>query len=347
MQNQKLGYDKEHVVYIPMQGDIKNSYDVIRDAFARNPEVESVTAAMHLPSNIGSSSGSVDWEGKDPELQVLVNQCVIDFDYTSTLNIPLVGGRRFERGRVADQASDSSAAFLINEEMARIMGKENPVGERFSFMGFRDGRIIGVMKNFHFHSMRDKIEPLAISVAYPQFLNYIILRIKPGPVQQTLDKLTNTWKGVMPDHPFDFHFLDAEYESMYRAETRMGSLLKYFAIMAILIACLGLFGLASFMAENRTKEIGVRKALGSNGQQIVLLLSREFSMLVSVAILIAIPASWFYLHRWLQDYAYRTGLDWWIFALAAFIAFIIALLTVSYQAIRAARTNPSDSLRYE
>jgi hypothetical protein len=302
---------------------------------------------MHLPSSIGSSSGSVDWDGKDPELQVLVSQCVIDFDYTRTLNIPIVHGRSFERGRAADQASDSSAAFLINEEMVRIMGKENPVGERFSLMGFTEGRIIGVMKNFHFHSMRDKIEPLAISVAYPQFLNYILMRIKPGPVQQTVDKLQDTWKSVMPEHPFDYHFLDAEYERMYRAETRMGSLLKYFAIMAILIACLGLFGLASFMAENRTKEIGVRKALGSSGQQIVLLLSREFSLLVVISIAIAIPASWFYLDGWLQDYAYRTGLEWWIFALAAFIAFVIALLTVSYQSIRAARANPSDSLRYE
>jgi len=347
MQNQKLGYDKEHVVYIKMQGDIKNSYEVIRNAFKQNPEVEHVTAAAHLPSNIGSNGGGVEWEGKDPELRVLVSQGIVEFGYTQTLNIPMVQGRSFDQRYATDRANDSTAAFLINEEMARIMEKENPVGESFSFMGFQDGKIIGVMQDFHFHSMRNSIEPLALAIAYPQYLNFMLMRVKPGPVQQTVEKLEETWKGVMPEYPFNYHFLDAEYDRMYRAEARMGSLLKYFAVMAILIACLGLFGLASFMAENRTKEIGVRKAMGSSSQQIVLLLSKEFSLLVGIAILIAIPASWFYLHRWLQDYAYRTGLEWWIFALAAALAFMIALLTVSYQAIRAARANPSDSLRYE
>jgi len=347
MQQRKLGYDKEHVLYTRLHGDIRNSYEVIREAFAGAPEVQHVTAASHLPSNIGSSSGSVDWDGKDPEQTVLVSQSIVDFDYIETLNIPIARGRSFSRDYSTDRATDSTGAFIINEEMARIMEKDNPIGERFAFMGMEQGQIIGVMKNFHFHSMRNAIEPLAIAVAYPQFLNYMMVRLRPGNVKNSVDKLKAIWQKVMPQYPFEYHFLDEQYDDMYRAETRMGALLKYFAIMAVLIACLGLFGLAAFMAENRTKEIGIRKALGSTSQQIVVLLSREFSRLVAIATIIAIPASWLYLDHWLQDYAYKTSLSWWIFALAAVLAFVIALLTVSYQAIKAARANPSNSLRYE
>lgn len=347
MQQRKLGYDKQHVLYTRLHGDIRNSYEVIREAFAGAPEVQYVTASSHLPSNIGSNSGNVEWDGKDPEQTVLVSQSIVDFDYIETLNIPMAQGRSFSQDYSSDRANDSSGTFIINEEMARIMEKDNPVGEKFSFMGIENGRIIGVMKNFHFHSMRNAIEPLAISMAYPQFLNYIMVRLRPGNVKESIDKLNSIWQKVMPQYPFEYHFLEEQYDEMYRAEARMGSLLKYFAIMAVLIACLGLFGLAAFMAENRTKEIGIRKALGSTSQQIVMLLTREFSRLVAIATLIAIPASWFYLDHWLQDYAYKTSLSWWIFSLAAVLAFVIALLTVSYQAIKAARTNPSKSLRYE
>ncbi len=347
MQEKKLGYNKEHVMYIPMHGEIGSSYDVIREAFIRRPEVQYVTATGDLPSNFRSNSGNIDWEGKDPETTVLVSQNVSDYDFVETLNIEIIQGRSFSRDYATDRASDSTAAFLINEELMRIMGKDHPVGERISFMGISNGKIVGVMKNFHFHSMRNDIEPLAIAAASPDYMRYMMIRLRPGNVQEQIEGLGTAWNQVIPEYPFNHHFLDEQYDHMYRSEARMGNLLKYFAIMAIAIACLGLFGLSSFMAENRTKEIGIRKAMGSSAGQIILLLSREFSWLVVVAIFIAIPAAWLYLRQWLQDYAYQTELSWWIFALAASLTLIIALATVSYQAILAARTNPSDSLRYE
>lgn len=206
MQAQKLGYDKEHILYVQMFGDINKSYDVIKEAFKANPVVENVTASSHLPSNIGSNSGGVDWEGKDPNLTVLVSMSIVDFDYTETLKIPMASGRSFSKDFPSDIIADSTGAFLINEEMQKIMNVEDPVGMRFSFMGARNGQVIGVMKNFHFYSMRDKIEPLAIAVGYNQWIRYIILRVKPGDVSKTIENLTDTWNTVMPLYPFEYHF---------------------------------------------------------------------------------------------------------------------------------------------
>ncbi|MBU8892838.1 MAG: ABC transporter permease [Bacteroidales bacterium] len=347
MQNQKLGYNKEHIVYIRMFGDINKSYNVINNAFKTNSVVENVTCAAHLPSNIGSNSGGVDWEGKDPNLTTLVSMSIVDFGYTETLNIPIIQGRSFSEDFPSDRANDSIGGFVINEELLKIINVENPVGMRFSFMGVSEGRIIGVMKNFHFYSMRSKIEPLAIAVGFDEWLRYIIIRVKPGNIPETVEKLTDTWNSVMPQYPFEYHFLNDEYDRMYKSEERMGSLIKYFAIIAILIASLGLFGLVSFMAEKRTKEIGIRKAMGSSAMQIIFLLSKDFTRLVFVAIIIAIPVSWYFIEQWLQDYAYKTDLSWWIFALAAVLSLVIAILTVSYQAFKASNTNPARTLRYE
>ncbi|OFX26454.1 MAG: hypothetical protein A2041_00495 [Bacteroidetes bacterium GWA2_31_9b] len=347
MQAQKLGYDKEHVIYIQMFGDINKSYSVIKDAFKANPLIENVTASSHLPSNIGSNSGGADWDGKDPNLTILVSMSIVDFDYTETLKIPIVKGRSFSKDFPSDRIADSTGAFLINEEMLKIINVDDPIGMRFSFMGINKGRIIGVMKNFHFYSMRSEIEPLAIAVGFDDYVRLIIMRIKPGNVAQTVDKLKDTWSSVMPSYPFEYHFLNDEYEQMYNSEQRMGSLIKYFSLIAIIIASLGLFGLVSFMTERRTKEIGIRKAMGSTSSEIVYILSKDFIKLVIVAIVIAIPVSWFLINKWLQNYAYKTELSWWVFVLAAVLSIAIALLTTSFQAIKASNTNPADTLRYE
>ncbi|HAN17485.1 MAG: hypothetical protein A2X13_09380 [Bacteroidetes bacterium GWC2_33_15] len=347
MQAQKLGYEKDHVLYIQMYGDINKSYSVIKDAFKANPMVENVTASSHLPSDIGSNSGGVDWDGKDPNLSILVSMSVVDFDYTETLKIPIVNGRSFSKDFPSDRIADSTGAFLINEEMLKILNVDDPIGMRFSFLGVSKGRIIGIMKNFHFYSMRSEIEPLAIAVGYDEYIRYIIMRIKPGDVPQTIEKLKDTWNSVIPSYPFEYHFLNDEYENMYKTEQRMGSLIKYFAIIAVVIASLGLFGLVSFMTEKRIKEIGIRKAMGSTSSEIAYILSKDFIKLVIIAIVVAIPASWYLINKWLQDYAYKTDLSWWVFALAAVLAIAIALLTTSFQAIKAANTNPAQTLRYE
>ena len=247
----------------------------------------------------------------------------------------------------SDFATDSTGSFLVNEEVVKIMGVEDPVGMRFSFMGVSNGKIVGVMKNFHFHSMRNKIEPLAIAVAYKEYLTYIIIRLAPGDIDRAIKKLETDWATVLPDYPFEYQFLDEDYDEMYRAEKRMGTLLNYFTITAVIIALLGLFGLASFMAEKRTREIGVRKVFGSTAKGIIYLLTWEFSRLVLVAIVIGIPLSWYFLDNWLQDYAFRTELNWWIFGLAAIFCLLVAWLTVGFQAARAANKNPAQALRHE
>jgi ABC-type antimicrobial peptide transport system permease subunit len=255
-------------------------------------------------------------------------------------------GRAFSEEFLADAGTDSTGNFLINEEVVKIMDVDSPVGMNFSFMGI-SGEIIGVMKNFHYQSVRNKIEPLAIFIAPKIYLDYILVRVQPDQVIQAMDYLEGTWGEVLPGHPFDYRFIDENLDNMYRTEARMGTLIKYFAIVAIFIACLGLFGLTSYTAEQRTKEIGIRKTMGATVPKVVFLLSTEFLVLVILSMIIAIPASWYFMDQWLQDYAYRTPLSWWVFAIAAVLVMIIAILTVSYQAIKTGLTNPAEALRYE
>ena len=233
-------------------------------------------------------------------------------------------------------ASDTSTAFLVNEEVVRIMGVESGVGQRFSFVGI-DGEIIGVMKNYHFQSVRYDIEPLAL-VVNPRRINYAVIRLQAGRIQEALDYVETTWERVIPDYPFAYQFLDEDFDQMYRDEARMGKLLRSFAVQAVVIACLGLFGLASFTAEQRTKEIGVRKVLGASVPSIVFLLSTEFAKWVLVANAIAWPVAYFILENWLEAFAYRTSLAWWIFALSGVLALGVALVTVGFQSVKAAST---------
>jgi ABC-type antimicrobial peptide transport system permease subunit len=227
------------------------------------------------------------------------------------------------------------------------MGKESVAGENFSFAG-KDGNIIGVMKNFHYYSVRNKIEPLAIQMGpADQGFSYTLIRIPPENISASLDFVKETWKKVVPNFPFEYRFLVEDFEYYYRSEERMGGLLKYFSILAVFIACLGLFGLASFTAEQRTKEIGIRKVLGASASQITLLLCKEFFVLVLLANLISWPVAYFIMRNWLQDFAYRTSLGMLTFVLTMVLALIIALVTVSFQAVKAAVANPVDALKYE
>jgi len=341
MREQKLGYDKEHVLYIPMRGDIRASYAALKQELSKNSKIQGVTAGRHLPTMIDSNSSGVDWEGKDPQQQVLIGQSMVNYDYLETLKIELLEGRSFSR----EFATDTSEAFLINEEVMKVMGVPSAVGKRFSFAG-RNGRIIGVMKNFHFKSLRDVIEPLAFILA-PRACVYMLIRVDASDISGTLASIEHTWKQVIPHYPFDGRFLDEEFDEMYRTEERITSLLKYFAAFAIFIACLGLFGLASFMAEQRTREVGIRKVLGASMPDIVILLSREFTKWVIIANLIAWPAAYLILDQWLKSFAYRAGMNWLIFVLSAVLALVIAMVTVGYQAVTAGLAHPARSLKYE
>ncbi len=290
---------------------------------------------------IGSNSGGADWDGKDPDLNVLISFNAVDFDYVETMKIEMADGR----SPSVAFATDTSTAFVVNEEVVKIMGVESAVGQRFSFVGI-DGEIIGVMKNYHFQSVRYDIEPLAL-IVNPNRINYAVIRLEAGSLEEALAYVETTWERVIPDYPFAYQFLDEDFDQMYRQEARMGTLLQSFAVLAVVIACLGLFGLASFTAEQRTKEIGVRKVLGASVTSIVFLLSTEFAKWVLVANAVAWPISYFILENWLEGFAYRTSLAWWIFALSGLMALVVALATVGFQSVQAAFTNPADALRYE
>jgi putative ABC transport system permease protein len=337
----RLGWDREHLVYIPLRADTKKSYSALKQELVQNPQILNVTGTSQLPTYIGSNSGGAQWEGKDPELQILIGFNAVDFDFIETLKIEMAEGRSFDK----EYSADHSKSWIVNEEVAKLMDKDSVIGERFSHVGV-DGTIIGVMKDFHYQTLRNKIEPLAIAVDQDS-LNYMIIRIPPEGVSSSLGFIEKTWKRIIPNYPFEYRFMDDRYDMMYRSEERIGTLLRYFAVLAVFVACLGLFGLASFMAEKRTKEIGIRKVLGASVPQITRLLCKEFFLLVLVANIIAWPAAYFIMRKWLQSYAYRVDLGYFAFVGAMLLALFVAILSVGYQAIRAARANPAESLRYE
>jgi len=341
MRSKELGYDKEHLLYIPLRGDTREKFDVLKQELLTGGKVLQVTGTGHTPSHIGSNTGGFDWPGKDPNYTILISVNAVGFDYVETMKIEMLEGRSFS----SQFSSDTAGAFMVNEEMVRIMGMESAVNQRLSY-GSTDGKIIGVMKNYHFQPLNNKIEPLALYVS-PNHLNYMVIRLQAGDIPAAIDYVKSTWERVIPAYPFDYKFVDQDVDRMYEGYEILGKLLNYFTILAILIASLGLFGLASFTAEQRTKEIGVRKVLGASVGQLILLISREFTKWVLVANIIAWPLSYYMMNNWLQGFDYRIGLSWWIFISSGVLALIIAIITVSFQSVKAALANPVESLKYE
>ncbi len=347
MRNKDLGFNKEQIVYISLKSNQREKYDVLKNVFLKQQGVINVSGSSDRPALYGSNSGGIEWDGKDEESNVLVGFSSIDFDYLETLGIELKSGRSFSKDFPADVAfADSNRGnFIINEALEKIIGEGSAIGKRMNFVG-AEGHIVGVMKNYHYSRVSSRIEPLAL-IAYTENVRNIILKISPDDIPGTMDNIETAWSSVIPNYPFEYKFLDEDFDRMYRSEERMFNILKYFAIMAIIIACLGLFGLASFTAEMRTKEIGIRKVLGATETNLTILLCKEFAFLVLLANIIAIPVAYYLLGGWLEDFAYRISLEWSYFLIAALTALLIAVLTVSYQAIKAALANPIKSLRYE
>ncbi len=342
MRNKDLGFDKEQIVHLRLFGELSAKYPVIKESLLRNPDVVSVTASMSLPTSIQGSPGTPEWEGKDPDAVMEIKADFVDFDYIETFGISMVEGRSFSQ----DFATDPEEAYLVNEEAVRRMGLERPaVGKRFSFWE-REGKIIGVMKDAHFQPFHQKIEPLVFKI-FPPWFRALYVKIRAGDTAARLASIEKTWASLDLGYPFDVRFLDEDFENLYRSEARMGTLFRTFAALAVFIACLGLFGLASFMAEQRTKEIGIRRILGASVTGITAMMSREFIAWVLAANLVAWPAAWFFMSRWLQGFAYRSELSPWSFLVSGAIALTIALATVSALSVRAASANPADTLRYE
>jgi predicted permease len=342
MRTRDLGFDKERIIHLRLFGELNGKYPVIRERLLQNPDVVSVAASLALPTDIQSSPGTPDWEGKDPNAKWNIKADFVDFDYIETFGIPIVEGRSFSR----DFSTDADEAYIVNEEAVRRMGLKRPfVGQRFAFWG-QEGRIVGIMKDAHFQSFHQKIEPLVFKI-FPDWFRFLYIKLRAGDTPAVIASIEKTWASLHLGYPFDYRFLDEDFENLYRTEARMGALFRTFAALAVFIACMGLFGLASFMAEQRTKEIGIRRILGASITGIAAMMSREFAVLVLAANLIAWPAAWFFMGRWLRGFAYRAELSLWSFVLSGAIALAVALLTVGTLSVKAASANAADALRHE
>ncbi|MEX2233805.1 MAG: ABC transporter permease [Cyclobacteriaceae bacterium] len=336
-----LGYNKDNVIYFKTEGAVENRLETFLDELKKIPGV--VHASSMWGSVAGHTSftvGSFDWEGIDPDVIVQFGHLGINYDMLELLGIEMAAGRRFSR----DFPSDT-AAIILNETAIKMMGLKDPVGEKFGLWGNKY-EIIGVTKDFHFKSFHEDLTPFFFRLIRHEF-SKVMVKIQAGKEKETIANIQEFYKKFNPGYAFDFSFLNSEYQAQYSAEQRVATLSKYFAGLAILISCLGLFGLAAFTAERRLKEIGIRKVMGSSVLGIVYLLSGDFNKIVLAAIAIAVPLSYFGTNFWLNNFAYKIELEWWYFSGAGLIALGIAWLTVGMQAWKAARVNPAKCLRDE
>jgi putative ABC transport system permease protein len=345
MRNRDLGFDKEYLVYVPVARELENNYEAVKHELLKSPDVLNASVTSHRPTGIYWNGSGWDWEGRDPNVNPLVTHLCADPDFLETFKMEMAEGNFYPKGSTI-QTDDPAIHIIINERFGKIIGKETFVGERLTH-GDDNFIIAGVIKDFHFKPLWEEIGPLIILLPLPRRVNFMFVRINSINMPQTIGYIESVFNKFSPESPFEYRFLDEEFERLYRSEMRTGSIVSSFTILTILVSCLGLFGLASFMAEQRTKEIGIRKVLGSSVQEIVLLLSKQFLKWVLLANLIAWPLAYYFAYSWQKDYAYRAGLSWSLFILAGLLTLAIALITVSFQAIKAACANPVKSLRYE
>ena len=348
MQNERLGFSGEQVVVVPVESQAgRNGIETFRQTLLQHAGIEAVAASDFIPGRVNNTTAFRPEDAPPTEAYVLATARV-SHDYLETLDIELVAGRDFDRAMATD-----STATIINESGARELGWtiEEALGKRIVEIAAGPNNedyartIIGIAKDFHFASLHEPIRPIAFNIDPTQFQR-VSIRIRPENMPATLEFIQAGWESLEPGYPYSAVFLDADFNRFYTQENRLADLFVAFTVLAVIIACMGLFGLASFVAEQRTAEIGVRKVLGASVASLVLLLSREFSKLVILASIIAIPIGFFAMNRWMENFAYHTTLSWWLFAAAAGTGLLIAIITVSYQSIKAALVNPVDSLRH-
>ncbi|MES2064708.1 MAG: ABC transporter permease [Bacteroidota bacterium] len=343
MRNRDLGFSKDQMVVISTNSDAGK--DAFQQSVRSIPGVKSVALSSSVPGG-GNSGAYSEIENKKGDLQIAnLDLYFVDFDYLNQFKIKIVAGRPFSRDFML---TDTSQAMILNEEAVKLFGYSSPqeaIGRRFKQWG-REGKIIGVMKDFHFRSLQEKIKPLSMRVEM-RALDLVSIKVDAKNLPATLAAIETKWKEVIPNRPFSYYFLDEFFDRQYRAEQRFGKLFFNFAILAIAISCLGLLGLASYSTYQRTREIGIRKVLGASTPGIVNMLSIDFMKLVGISFLIATPVAWYFMHKWLLDFAYRIDIQWWVFAVSGILALAVALGTISFQAIKAAIANPVKSLRSE
>lgn len=341
IQSAHLGYDRENLIYVPLEGDLPGRYKLFKEQALNMPGIKEITRMSQNPTQIDNGTGGVVWDGKDPNSGVEFTQASVGYDFTKTMHTQIVNGRDYSTNFATD-----SAGYIVNEKALKIIGYKHPIGSPLTFWG-RKGTIIGVIKDFHFNSLHTAINPLVLRLEENASYGQALIRTQPGKAKEALASLEKICKDLNPKFPFTYKFSDGEYQKLYKSEQVVNQLSDYFAFLAIFISCLGLLGLVIFTAEQRTKEFGIRKVLGATPATLFSLLSKEFLFLVLVAMLAAFPIAWLAMNSWLQNYEYRVDVTWRIFLIAGVIAILIALITVSFQAIKAAVANPVKSLRTE
>jgi putative ABC transport system permease protein len=343
-QNKQLGFDKEQVLIINNPGSLRNTVNPFKEELRKYSSIIDVSGSNTLPGRSFSNTG---FGAEGVEESFTLNRCVCDYDFLDTLKLEMAQGRFFSK----EFTTDSHAAVL-NEKSAELLGWEDPIGKKINNWSQNRGNfvVIGVIKDYHYESLHQEIRPQALFLSGGYYTNverYISVRLNTENISGTIKHIESRWKEFAPQMPFEYSFLDQDYDNLYMNERQTRKLFSIFSFLAIFIACLGLFGLASFIADKKTKEIGIRKVLGASVTRIVKNLNKSFLKWVLIANLIAWPIAWFAMNRWLENFAYRIGLSWWMFVLAAVLAVFIALLTVSFQTVKAALKNPIDSIRYE
>jgi len=342
MQNKNLGFDKDQLISVKIRGDISEHLELFKTELTNEHNILSVCAVSNKPTHGRFfTASSTDWEGRNDDQKVVMSFVAIDYDYIKTFNMKMSDGAYYSR----DLATDTANGIVLNETAVRAMGIESPIGKRFSFND-NDLNIIGVVKDYSFQSLYHNIEPLALAFI-PQMYRYLYVKISPNEVLSTLATIETIYGRFASGHPFEYKFLNEDYEMLYAKERKMNTIFIYFTVLAIVIASMGLFGLVSFVAEKRTREIGIHKVLGASVSSIANMITKEFVLLTVISNLIAWPIAYYFTNKWLNGFAYRIEYEVSTFLITCIFALAITLLSVGYRAIKAATSNPIYAIRQE
>jgi putative ABC transport system permease protein len=353
LHNKDLGFNKEQIMFFPMRGDnMFKNVDAFKNELSQVPGVSSLSIGYGFPGDaVAGDEIIVPRNGQ--QVSQSATQLIVDFDYIKTLGLQIVAGRDFSK----DMGTDKDHAWIINETAVKQLGFSTPqkaLGQKLYWHpwgasnpdSLKEGQVIGVVRDFNYKSLYDKVETTVLQI-FPDAAWKVAVKMQTANIGNTINSVRGVWNKFTPEYPIEYKFLDENFEQMYNAEDKLKSLLTIFTSIAIFVGCLGLFGLAAYTAERRRKEVGIRKVLGASTQGMVLLLTKDFIKLVVISLLIASPVAWYFMNKWLQDFAYRVPISWWVFVIAAIVALSIAFITVSFQAIKAAIANPVKSLRTE
>ncbi|HZY78804.1 MAG TPA: ABC transporter permease [Cyclobacteriaceae bacterium] len=342
MQNRNIGFDRDNVFYSLMEGEMAAKYETIRNRLLQSPGVESVSLSSQLPIDIGNSTGGLNWEGRDPDVNILFSTLDVDFDFVQMMKMTMAEGRPFNREIISDTVS-----YIVNETGAEKIGFQDGTADKDLTLWGRKGKIVGVVKDFNFGSLHSAIEPMVMRVARSIDGGCLLVRAKKGETGDALASLDKIWKEYAPAYPVHYSFLNQHWDEFYKAEGQRGKIFNALSGLSIFISCLGLFGLSAFSAERRIKELGIRKVMGASVTGLLQLMAREFTILVMVAAIVGCPVSYYFMDLWLHNYAYHVDVGWYTLVIATALCLFVSLATILYHSLKATMANPVKSLRYE